>query len=417
MRVEKVFSTPKNENHFFGYYDVSQMSKDNKKILTIKIDDIGILPTAKKKYEIYCFDIEKNEKKFLTTTSTINFQQGCRLQWLGPDFNTKVIFNDYMNGEYVSKIFDIETMKFEILPFPIYSVSNNGLNSITNDFERNYWFRRGYSYDAIIDEKKKNLDSDNGISLCNIKDKKKEKIIDIKNLLKKFPVQELSNTIHYLEHLMFCPDGTKFVFLHRFKILDGGIFARLFMYDINTKELRLLIDSGRISHFIWKSNEQLIFYGSFGSKIGKLRKQIVFQLFFKFFKYFYKFFIKDNSLISKKITGDGYRIINVVNGERIMIENDINFEDGHMTFNNRFSDGFISDTYPDDDNGNTGTLFYYNIQNNINTTLKKLKSLPEFDNTNLRCDLHPRFSITGSHLSVDTMNDGYRACNVYKIYE
>ena len=28
-----------------------------------------------------------------------------------------------------------------------------------------------------------------------------------------------------------------------------------------------------------------------------------------------------------------------------------------MTFNNRFSDGFISDTYPDDDNGNTGTLF------------------------------------------------------------
>ena len=60
-----------------------------------------------------------------------------------------------MNGEYVSKIFDIETMKFEILPFPIYSVSNNGLNSITNDFERNYWFRRGYSYDAIINEKKK----------------------------------------------------------------------------------------------------------------------------------------------------------------------------------------------------------------------------------------------------------------------
>ena len=53
----------KNENHFFGYYDVSQMSKDNKKILTIKIDDISILPTAKKKYEIYCFDIEKNEKK------------------------------------------------------------------------------------------------------------------------------------------------------------------------------------------------------------------------------------------------------------------------------------------------------------------------------------------------------------------
>ena len=77
-----------------------------------------------------------------------------------------------MNGEYVSKIFDIETMKFEILPFPIYSVSNNGLNSITNDFERNYWFRRGYSYDAIINEK--NLDSDDGISLCNIKDKKRK---------------------------------------------------------------------------------------------------------------------------------------------------------------------------------------------------------------------------------------------------
>jgi len=417
MRVEKIFSTPKNENHFFGYYDVSQISKDNKKILTIKIDDISILPTAKKKYEIYYFDIEKNEKKFLTTTSTINLQQGCRLQWLGPDFNSQIIFNDCMNGKYVSKIFDIETMTFEILPFSIYSVSNNGLYSITNDFERSYWFRRGYSYDAIINEKKKDLDSDDGISLCNIKDKKKEKIIDIKNLLKKFPVKCLSNATHYLEHLMFCPNGTKFVFLHRFKILDGGIFARLFMYDLNKKELRLLIDSGRISHFIWKSDEQLIFYGSFGSKIVKLRKYPVIQLFFKFFKYFYKFFIKDNSLISKKLTGDGYRIINVVNDERIIIDNVINFEDGHMTFNNRFSDGFISDTYPDDSNNNVATLFYYNIKKNKSITLLKLKSISQFDNTYLRCDLHPRFSITGSHLSLDTMNDGYRACNIYKIYE
>ena len=33
---------------------------------------------------------------------------------------------------------------------------------------------------------------------CVILKIKKEKIIDIKNLLKKFPVQELSNTIHYL---------------------------------------------------------------------------------------------------------------------------------------------------------------------------------------------------------------------------
>ena len=88
-----------------------------------------------------------------------------------------------------------------------------------------------------------------------------------------------------------------------------------------------------------------------------------------------------------------------------------------MTFNNRFSDGFISDTYPDNDNENTGTLFYYDIQKNKNIILKKLKSIPEFDNTNLRCDLHPRFSITGSHFSVDTMDEGYRACNVYKIYE
>ena len=33
VKLKKIFETPNNENYFFGYYDVPQLSKDNQNLI------------------------------------------------------------------------------------------------------------------------------------------------------------------------------------------------------------------------------------------------------------------------------------------------------------------------------------------------------------------------------------------------
>ena len=40
IELKKIFKTPDNENHFFGYFDVPQLSIDNRFFLTQQINDI-----------------------------------------------------------------------------------------------------------------------------------------------------------------------------------------------------------------------------------------------------------------------------------------------------------------------------------------------------------------------------------------
>ena len=60
MNLVEIFSTPKNNSFFFGYHDTSQISEDDKYLLSIKVDDIYLLPTSSIEYDIYLFDINSS---------------------------------------------------------------------------------------------------------------------------------------------------------------------------------------------------------------------------------------------------------------------------------------------------------------------------------------------------------------------
>ena len=152
MNLVEIFSTPKNNSFFFGYHDTSQISEDDKYLLSIKVDDIYLLPTSSIEYDIYLFDINSSFFEKVATTKTINFQQGSRLHWIN---SNQFITNDFNGINYFSKIIDIKSKKI-IRKFnqPIYSISNNKKFALNVDFERLYWKRRGYSYDAIQNKDK-----------------------------------------------------------------------------------------------------------------------------------------------------------------------------------------------------------------------------------------------------------------------
>ena len=91
MKLTRIFETSNNDNLFFGYYDVPQLSKNNKYIICQKIKNIRELPKSPESYEIFLYDITNNKSEKIGTTRTLNFQQGSRAQWLGPDHKSKII--------------------------------------------------------------------------------------------------------------------------------------------------------------------------------------------------------------------------------------------------------------------------------------------------------------------------------------
>ena len=111
------------------------------------------LPNGKDKADIGIIDLEGNRVfSKIAETRAWNWQQGCRLQWLGPDFNTRVIFNDFRDGKFVSVILNVLSGKEEkVIPFPVYDVHLGGKYAVSMNFSRLDAVREGYGYKGVED--------------------------------------------------------------------------------------------------------------------------------------------------------------------------------------------------------------------------------------------------------------------------
>ena len=412
--MEPIFKTPKDGYYFFGYYDKSPFDIFSNKLLAQKASFIDREPTSDDQLEIGYFEWKSGGNFiYLTSTKAWNWQQGCMLQWLGPDFNTKTIYNDKVDGRFVSIVMDINTKEKKILPMAVYSMHPEGGAALCIDNERHYWFREGYNYPGIQNlSKKLPLDMADGIWLLNINKKNSEKIIHMADLLETYPLTNMHEATHYLEHLMFNPCGTRFSFLHRWKTLDGTIYGRLYTADINGDNVYLLNDSGRVTHSCWVNDSDLIAWSGLENPINRLRK------YKKFTKYFlkpllplYHRFIKQGSKISKAVTGDSYvRFVDRTN-VRERLYSELLTEDGHPSFSATNKVQMISDTY--EDINHKRHLFLFNIDTGNKVDIASLNSSCASDKTTYRCDLHPKWSFDGKFISVDTTNEGGRQVCIY----
>ena len=102
-------------------------------------------------------------------------------------------------------------------------------------------------------KKKKKIVENDGIYLLDVHNKQIKRIINILDVVNNKPLSNMQCGVHYLEHIMISPNNQRFVFVHRWKTDDGGIYSRLYTANIDGSDLYLLNDSGRISHFVGKT--------------------------------------------------------------------------------------------------------------------------------------------------------------------
>lgn len=410
--LKEIFSSPKKENYFFGYYDKSQISRSQQYYASLKCTNIYDYPNRDEYVEIGYF--KKNSKHFkkVDKTKAFNFQQGAMINWIYLNNDEKLIYNVIENGRLFSRISSLFYNSKYDLPIPIYALSKNSKFFLTINFEHLSKYRRGYGYDlSLIDEKNSYFKSNEiGIWKYDIQKNKILRIISKEDF-------QLENKNYWIEHINISPNNYDFVFLLRSKNTDGGIKTDFFLSDIEKTKLIKINNSGRTSHFNWISDNKIIVYGGISNKFNTFRKSKFFQSVpgVKMILKIYHLLIRHDTIISKKLTGDCYYIYDTKKIKFHKIDNNnLNSEDGHPTVDTIENRYMITDTYSDLPK-KKAFLIFYDLFEKREIQRIEVDSIDQLDNSPFRCDLHPRFLENSLNFSIDCFCNNNRSFKVFQI--
>lgn len=364
---------------FFGYYDVTPFSGDENFLLAVHAPLENSPPKPESELLVGYYDLNIDDSPFfeIGKTTTWCWQQGCRLQWYPEKGNQQILYNRLIEGQYGCVIQDIKTKKIiKAFKRPIYAVSRDGNWGFSLNFSRLHRLRPGYGYVNFQDETKGQLTPEkDGIWRIDMKTGEEKFLFSVAEIASFKALDSMKDAEHYFNHILFNPDGTRFMFIHLWSN-NGRRFSRLITCNTNGNDRYVLINEGHSSHYTWKSNDELLVYSTHEDSGTN------FHLY------------KDKSDI-RKIVGKG--ILN---------------QDGHPSFSPDCS-LLLADTYPD--KLREQHLFIFQLDNNNLVRLESFFSPLEFESTEVRCDLHPRWSPGGKYICVDSVHDGKRAMYVIEL--
>lgn len=363
--------------YFFGYYDKSPWDITDRYMLCMKANDTWSDVSPKENADILLIDTALPEHdagrvKKIAETGSWNVQQSCMLQWLGPDFSSRILFNDCRDGKYVSVIKDIESGKERVIPAPVYTVSTDGKTALTLDFSRLYNLRPGYGYHNVPEETE-------GIALpdaaavwkINLETGDVSPLLTYKDFASFLPRSEMQidGSVHKVNHLMLSPDGKRCMVLYRWFVGERK-YTRLITFDTaDGKNMYVLSDDDMVSHCFWKDNEHIIAFEN------------------------------------KKDGGPGYYYMTDKTQEYIHCWPQLS-NDGHPSYSPDRS-LIVTDTYPDRARIAEIKLMNGDEKNVGVEVIARVFAPFKYDN-DTRCDLHPRWNHRGDKICFDSVFEGHR---------
>jgi hypothetical protein len=356
-------------SHWFGYYDKQQFDESGRYVLGMEVAFDDRSPTPDDTVVVGMVDLEDGDKWTpLAESRAWSWQQGCMLQWL-PGNRGEIIYNDRRDGRFVSVVRDAFTGEERVVPRPIYAVSPDGKRGVSLNFARVDDTRPGYGYKGVTDPGAEVLEpEDNGIWLVDLETGESKLVVTIKQVAD-IPQDNPAAGKHWFNHLLFNPDGTRFIFLHRAyrrPIKEGGWVTRMFTANPDGSDLRCLADHTLVSHFIWRNPREILAWSTEPEKE-------------------HHFHLYDDQTGSVQAVGA-----------------DVLTRDGHCTYS---PDGqwILTDGYRD--GKSMQPLMLYRPADGHLEILGKFYIPPERKDET-RCDLHPRWSRDGSFVCIDSTHLG-----------
>ncbi len=374
-RAVAVTKGPK--HHFFGYYDKCPWDKTGRYLLSNEVSFVDRQPKKGEQLTVGMVDLKDGNKFIpLGKTKAWCWQQGTMLQWLGSAPDRKIIYNSVDGDKYISVIKDTKTGKVTKLPLPIYALSADGKQAVSLDFARLGRLRQGYGYVALPEKFRDDpAPKELGVWWMDVETKKHKLIVSLAQLAKIKPKANFEGASHWVNHLLFNPSGTRVLFLHRWGIPGKRWSTRLYTVNPDGSDLRLVVDTGMVSHFDWKDDTTILAWSQ--TKKGG--------------KHFYLFEDK---------TGKA----------KVFMPKTLP-RDGHCSYSpdRRW---ILNDTYPD--KKRLQTLMLIRVKDRQRFDVGKYYLPPKLKGP-FRCDLHPRWNRDGTKVCFDSAHEPTRQVYVIDV--
>ena len=375
--IVRVSPNDPNHEYFFGYYDKSPWDASMRYMICMRAKDTWSNPDPIGKADICLLNLNfdsNNERycKRIATTHTWNVQQGCMAQWLGPDFKSRILYNDMRDGKYCSVILNIDTMEERVLPMPCYTVSVDGKTALSLDFSRLHSLRLGYGY-AELPEVTKGVALPDTIAIWKMDIETGEvtellKYTDFANFQLRPEMLE-KGSVH---KLMLSPNGKRFMVLYRW-FCGQRKYTRLVTCNVDGTGMYVLSDDDMVSHCYWKNDEEIIAFER------------------------------------KKEWGPGYYLMKDKTQEWQLSN------DGHPSYCPTDSSLVVTDSYP-----NRARVADIKLLRDTDSDAKDMKVIArvfapfKYDN-DTRCDLHPRWRQDGKAVCFDSIFEGHRGLYIVNL--
>lgn len=248
------------KHHWFGYYDKLQFDPSGRYVLGMEVDFEHRSPRGDDVIKIGMVDLHEDDRWIeLGESRSWCWQQGCMLQWL-PGSATKILWNDRQGDHFVCHILDVESRERRTIPHAVYSVSADGKSAVAPDFSRINDVRPGYGYAGLPDAYADELAPvDSGIFHVDLESGASKLIISLADMARMGEIPNVELGIkHYFNHLLFSPDGTRFIALHRWRYANGKRLSRLITANPDGSDIRFVIPNGYASHFIWRDPQYIL---------------------------------------------------------------------------------------------------------------------------------------------------------------
>jgi hypothetical protein len=403
--------TPANSNCFVGFHDIIPWSPDESCLAIhraspdfFKMDDCG------KPIDICLWRPQSGEIEPLDSTTGWNFQQGSRLQWL-PGSRDVLAFNTVENGRAIAILKNVTTGERKLLRAPIYVISPDGKTSISPNFTTLAHRWKAYGYPPLVHNPIISDQSSDGLWQLDLETGKENLFVSTRRAAEFESVPSADPTSHFLCHASFSPDGSRVVFLHRFFSSDGGLFTRMIATDREAKDFVLLAQE-KVSHFDWIDSDTVLVWARFtGGGLAAVRARGV--LGSPWIKPFLRAARNFTGRWKKKLLSESYYKISIKDPKsRIRFGWPSLDFDGHPMIA-RSHRWIATDFYPDK-SGHLPVILY-NPDLMLRTDAQVFAHNPRTNDTDVKCDLHPRWNRSERLVAVDTCEAGCRQVRVLDV--
>lgn len=362
--------------YFYGYYDKSPWDATDRYMICVKVKQAYKSVAPKEPGVVGVIDtLNGNKFHKIGITHSWNVQQSCMAQWMGPDFRSHIIYNDFRSGKYCSIIYNFETKKEEkVLLMAAYDVARDGSFILSLDFSRLHRMRPGYGYSNLPDTTKGELCPDKTcIWKVDVATGAVTELFKYTDFAAFEPDETMNGAEHKVNHLMISPNCKRFMVLHRW-FQKGRKHTRLVTINIDKTEMYNLSDDVFVSHCFWKNDEEIL------------------------------------SFLRKKETGDHYYLMKDKTQEYKMYWPELR-TDGHCSYSPD-KQLIITDTYPN--RKRLASVYLCTEEDNRSRRIARVFSPFKYDN-DCRCDLHPRWNREGTKICIDSVHEGKRGLYVISV--